>query len=82
MGMELADWLVLRGAKTLILTSRSNNTTGYQQMRMKLWKSYGVTAIISNADISNQKEVHTLLTHAEYLGSVAAIFNLAGVRFY
>lgn len=82
MGMELADWLVLRGAKTLILTSRSKETTGYQQMRMKLWKSYGVTTIVSNADITNQKEVYTLLTHAEYVGSIGAIFNLAGVRLY
>lgn len=35
-GLELADWLVLRGAKKLILTSRKGVTNGYQLLRMRL----------------------------------------------
>lgn len=34
-GLELADWLVLRGAKYLVLTSRRGITTGYQSLRIK-----------------------------------------------
>lgn len=34
-GLELADWLVLRGARQLILTSRNGIATGYQRYRIK-----------------------------------------------
>lgn len=34
-GLELVDWLVIRGCKKLILTSRKGITTGYQAMRVK-----------------------------------------------
>lgn len=33
-GMELADWLVLRGAKNLVLSSRKGVVNGYQQYRI------------------------------------------------
>lgn len=34
-GLELADWLMLRNAKKIVLTSRSGVTTGYQAMRIR-----------------------------------------------
>lgn len=34
-GLELADWLVLRGAKYLVLCSRRGVTDSYQQFRIK-----------------------------------------------
>lgn len=34
-GLELTDWLVLRGAKHFVLTSRKGITTGYQALRIK-----------------------------------------------
>lgn len=34
-GLELADWLVLRGARKLILTSRTGVTKGYQIYRIR-----------------------------------------------
>lgn len=34
-GLELADWLVLRGAKKLILTSRTGIRNGYQASRIR-----------------------------------------------
>lgn len=33
-GLELADWMVLRGARKLVLSSRSGVTTGYQKYRI------------------------------------------------
>lgn len=33
-GMELADWLVLRGAKNLVLSSRKGVVNGYQRYRI------------------------------------------------
>nr|UTI67601.1 fatty acid synthase [Kerria lacca] len=79
MGLELADWLVLRRAKKLILTSRNGVTNGYQALRINLWKSYGAITIVSTNDISKKEEVETLLKIAEKLGPVAGIFNLAAV---
>lgn len=34
-GLELADWLVLRGCKKLILSSSKGITNGYQAARLK-----------------------------------------------
>lgn len=80
MGLELADWLVLRGVKKLFMVSRRGITSGYQAMRINLWKTYGVTTTISTADLSKTEEVHKLLRNAEKTGPVIGIFNLAGVR--
>ncbi|XP_029167464.1 fatty acid synthase-like [Nylanderia fulva] len=77
-GLELADWLILRGAKNLVLTSRTGIKTGYQRMRVDLWKSYGVNVlIITGADASNRDNCEFILKSAEKQGPVDAIFNLA-----
>lgn len=34
-GMELADWLVFRGCRKLLLNSRRGVTTGYQKYRIE-----------------------------------------------
>lgn len=34
-GLELADWLILRGARKLVLTSRTGVKNGYQALRIK-----------------------------------------------
>ncbi|XP_014487492.1 PREDICTED: fatty acid synthase-like, partial [Dinoponera quadriceps] len=41
-GLELADWLILRGARNLLLISRTGIQNGYQRSRVELWKSYAV----------------------------------------
>lgn len=78
-GLELADWLVLRGARKLVLTSRSGIKNGYQALRIKIWKSYGAEVQISTDDITTEAGVLNLLTEANKLGPVDGIFNLAVV---
>nr|XP_022920510.1 fatty acid synthase-like [Onthophagus taurus] len=78
-GLELADWLVTRGAKTLILTSRSPKRTGYQNYRLNIFKSYNVNVIIRNDDITSMEGCENLLKFAESLHPVQGIFNLAVV---
>ncbi|XP_014477063.1 PREDICTED: fatty acid synthase [Dinoponera quadriceps] len=79
-GLELADWLVLRGAKNLILISRTGVRNGYQRMRVDLWKSYGVNVlIITGANAANRKDCEFILRSAAKQGPVDAIFNLAVV---
>lgn len=36
-GLELADWMILRGARKLVLTSRTGITKGYQSYRIKYY---------------------------------------------
>ena len=78
-GLELADWLVLRGARKLVLSSRTGIRTGYQNLRVRLWRSYGAKVVISLADITTESGVTDLLSDANRLGQVDAIFNLAVV---
>ena len=78
-GLELADWLVLRGARKLVLSSRTGIRTGYQSLRVRLWRSYGAKVVISLADITTESGVTDLLSDANRLGQVDAIFNLAMV---
>jgi len=78
-GLELADWLVLRGARKLVLSSRTGIRTGYQNLRVRLWRSYGAKVVISLADITTESGVTDLLSDANSLGQVDAIFNLAMV---
>lgn len=77
--MELADWLVLRGARKLVLSSRGGVRTGYQSLRIRIWHSYGATVVISQADITTESGVRELLSDANSLAQVDAIFNLATV---
>ncbi|XP_067214186.1 fatty acid synthase-like [Linepithema humile] len=44
-GLELADWLVARGAQNLVFISRAGVKNGYQQMKIDLRKSYGVKSV-------------------------------------
>ncbi|XP_066251999.1 fatty acid synthase-like, partial [Euwallacea similis] len=78
-GLELVDWLVLRGAKNLILTSRKGVTTGYQNYRISIWKKYGCNINISTEDITTLEGCLSLVKHANAIGPVKAIFNLAVV---
>ncbi|XP_065083526.1 fatty acid synthase-like [Ochlerotatus camptorhynchus] len=76
-GLELADWLVLRGCKKLVFSSSRGITKPYQQYRIKIWNSYGVHTHITTADITTMDGCRTLLKEASRFGVVAAIYNLA-----
>jgi hypothetical protein len=46
---------------------------------VRIWRSYGVIVVISVADITTRNGVAALLSDANKLGPVDAIFNLAVV---
>ncbi|EFN74822.1 Fatty acid synthase [Camponotus floridanus] len=76
--LELTDWLILRGARILVLTSRTGIKNGYQRSRIKLWQSNGVNVqIVTAADPSKYEDCKSVLQFAEKQGPVDAIFNLA-----
>ncbi|NWU85061.1 FAS synthase, partial [Onychorhynchus coronatus] len=78
-GLELAHWLVERGAQKLILTSRSGIRTGYQAKRVKEWKAMGIQVLVSTSDIGTLEGTQLLIEEALQLGPVGGIFNLAVV---
>ncbi|XP_018312237.1 fatty acid synthase [Mycetomoellerius zeteki] len=79
-GLELIDWLIFRGARNIILISRTGIKSGYQRMKIRLWKSYGVNVlIIKNIDVADLKDCEYLLRTAEKEAPVDAIFNLGVV---
>lgn len=80
LGLEMADWLVIRGARNLVFVSRNGIKTGYQRMRTDIWKSYGVKIlIISGVDASKREDCEFILRSAEKQAPVDGIFNLAAI---
>ncbi|KAM9817197.1 fatty acid synthase [Neosynchiropus ocellatus] len=78
-GLELAQWLTERGARKLVLTSRSGIRNGYQAKQVREWQSQGVEVLVSTSDISSMKGTETLITEACRLGPVGGVFHLAMV---
>lgn len=79
-GMELSQWLVDRGAKKLVLTSRSGVKSGFQARRIKQWKRSGVEVVVSTRNVSDAKEAQLLISEC-LVGSksLGGVFNLAMV---
>ncbi|NXA42880.1 FAS synthase, partial [Eudromia elegans] len=78
-GLELAQWLIERGAQKLILTSRSGIRTGYQAKRVREWKAMGIQVLVSTNDIGTLEGTQLLIEEALQLGPVGGVFNLAVV---
>ncbi|XP_044275877.1 fatty acid synthase [Varanus komodoensis] len=78
-GLELAQWLIERGAKKLVLTSRSGIRTGYQAKRVQEWKQLGIQVLVSTSDVGTLDGAQCLIQEASQLGPVGGIFNLAMV---
>lgn len=78
-GLELANWLIFRGAKKIVLTSRSGVKTGYQSLCIRRWKDNKVNVFISTADCTKPAGAEQLLKEAAKLGPIGGIFNLAAV---
>ncbi|XP_044740687.1 fatty acid synthase-like [Chrysoperla carnea] len=76
-GLELANWLIQRGCKNLILSSRQGLKKGYQSIRVQKWLSAGINVQISTADISTKQGCIEILKFAMQFGPVDGIYNLA-----
>lgn len=78
-GLELAHWLVLRGAQKLVLTSRSGIRTGYQAKQVHGLRLQGVQLLVSTSNASSLDGARALIAEATQLGPVGGVFNLAMV---
>ncbi|KAK5640304.1 hypothetical protein RI129_011115 [Pyrocoelia pectoralis] len=78
-GLELTDWLVKRGARKLVLVSRSGVSTDYQNFKIESWKEDGAKIVVSQQNLQTVEGCHKLIEDAHTLGSIDGIFNLAAV---
>ncbi|XP_039332582.1 fatty acid synthase [Saimiri boliviensis] len=78
-GLELAQWLIKRGAQKLVLTARSGIRTGYQARKVREWRHLGVRVQVSTSNASSLEGARGLIAEAAQLGPVGGIFNLAMV---
>jgi fatty acid synthase len=83
-GLELTQWMTLRGAKKIILTSRNGIRTNYQKVFLKRLEEFGKMSeifksevIISTHDSNTEKGAKILLEEANKLGTIGGIFHLA-----
>ncbi|XP_051174620.1 fatty acid synthase-like [Leptopilina boulardi] len=76
-GLELIEFLVVRGAKNIIIASESKNTRAYSEHRINLWRQYGVSVVVRDKmDFTHQQNGNDLLEEVSTLGTVDAIFDL------
>lgn len=78
-GLELANWMITRGAKHIVLTSRSGIRTGYQSLCVRRWRELGVNIVISTDDVTTPTGAESLIKSATKFAPVGGIFNLAAV---
>ena len=78
--------MVLRGAKKLVLTSRTGIKTGYQQLYLKRFRKFGkliedykIDITVSTANATTPDGAHKLIDESNSLGPIGGVFNLAMV---
>jgi len=75
----MANFLVTRGAKKLVLVSSSGVRTGFQSLFMRRWKEKNIEVLIIEYDTTKPEETEAVLKEANQLGHVAGIFHLEAV---
>lgn len=78
-GLELTNWLVNRGARNIVLNSRSGLKTGYQASMVRRWTERGVRVTIDTSDVTTERGAEALLRAGNQLAPVGGVFNLAAV---
>nr|XP_050028975.2 fatty acid synthase-like [Dermacentor andersoni] len=78
-GLELAEWMVNRGCRKLLLTSRSGVRTGYQRLCLHRWQEAGAKVIVSKIDASEEDGARKIIEVATAMGPIGGIFILAVV---
>jgi myxalamid-type polyketide synthase MxaB len=78
LGLQFAEWMVGKGARQLLLTSRSEPSAEAQDAIARM-RATGATVSVVQADVSDRLAVEELLRTASALGPVRGIVHAAGV---
>lgn len=77
LGQAVAEWLVGKGARSLLLTGRRAAPDALQA-KIALWQSGGVDVVYEIADIGAADAAQKLLARAEALAPLRGVFHAAG----
>ena len=78
-GIEVTNWLLDKGARNIVITTRYGARTPYHHFCLRRWKDNGFNIIISTRDVSVANEAAELLKEAAEIAPVGGIFNSAVV---
>ncbi|KJH41745.1 acyl transferase domain protein [Dictyocaulus viviparus] len=78
-GLELAQWLINRGARKLVLTSRSGIRTGYQARCVHFWRRTGISVLVSTLNIAKRSDTNELIRQCLSMNRLGGVFHLAMV---
>ncbi|GMT36007.1 hypothetical protein PFISCL1PPCAC_27304 [Pristionchus fissidentatus] len=78
-GLELAQWLINRGARKIVLTSRTGIRTGYQARCVHFWRRLGISVLVSTQNIAKAEDARELIRQCMEMGPVGGVFHLAMV---
>lgn len=80
MGLEVCYWMAVKGARTLIITSRTGIKNDFQKYSInRLRNQFGCCVQISTLDVSNYDDADALLRFSESFGPLGGIIHLAMV---
>ncbi|MEJ2611175.1 MAG: SDR family NAD(P)-dependent oxidoreductase [Candidatus Thiodiazotropha sp.] len=78
-GLELANWLIIRGARKLVLTSRTGVRNNYQAYQLEMFRRQGAEVEVSTKNVSKIADCKTLIEKIEAKAPLGGIFHLAMV---
>ena len=80
MGLELCEWLVTKGVRNLIITSRTGIKTNYQSFFIdRIKEQFNTTVTILNHNISDLDQAKELIDQAQVTYPLGGIFHLGMV---
>ncbi|MFZ5784091.1 MAG: type I polyketide synthase [Pseudomonadota bacterium] len=78
-GLAAAEWLAGRGARRLVLASRTGRPQPDAEARIERLRGQGIEIAIAPADVADPGQVHALMARAATLGPVKGIVHAAMV---
>jgi len=78
-GLELTQWMAERGAKKIVITSRTGAKESYQFLILKKLENSGINVKIWIGSSTQEQEMADTFKCAEELGPIGGIFHLAMV---
>jgi acyl transferase domain-containing protein/NADPH:quinone reductase-like Zn-dependent oxidoreductase/acyl carrier protein len=78
LGIQLAEWMVSKGARCLVLAGRSQPSAAAEASLTRM-RNAGATVSVMQADVSQQHDVQRVLDEARRLGPLSGIVHAAGI---
>lgn len=78
-GMALGRWLVLRGARRLVLVGRSGASTEDAQRQLEAWRASDVEVVVEQADVTDPAAIAAVVDRAHAAEHpLRGVFHAAG----